>query len=177
MSPLWHLEFWDSSWIFGKLVHAWCTVIYQWTIYKVWSVFRDWFFFTRLWVYFGIPLFAGWCPRTSSLPGTRDGPRAPLSPLWASVKESCVPAPRYFSCRAGCRKSKSSACIKFCVKLGRNGAETFQMLRTAFGEQCLSHARTFEWHAKCGQKSKSCSLFSLIWRALFIMSTFHKAKL
>ena len=24
-------------------------------------------------------------------------------------------------------------CIKFCVKLGRNGAETFEMLRTAFG--------------------------------------------
>ena len=32
-------------------------------------------------------------------------------------------------------------CIKFCVKLGRNGAETFEMLRTAFGEQCLSRAR------------------------------------
>ena len=60
---------------------------------------------------------------------------------------------------------------------GKNGAETFEMLRTAFGEQCLSRARIFEWRAKCGQKSKSCSLFSLIWRALFIMSTFHKAKL
>jgi len=32
-------------------------------------------------------------------------------------------------------------CIKFCVKLGRNGVETLEMLRTAFGEQCLSHAR------------------------------------
>jgi hypothetical protein len=31
--------------------------------------------------------------------------------------------------------------------------------------------------ARCSQKSKSCSLSSLIWRALFIMSTFHKAKL
>jgi hypothetical protein len=31
--------------------------------------------------------------------------------------------------------------------------------------------------AMCGQKWKSCSLFSLIWKALFIMSTFHKAKL
>ena len=35
-------------------------------------------------------------------------------------------------------------CIKFCVKLVRNGAETFEMLRTAFGEQCLSRARIFE---------------------------------
>jgi len=39
-------------------------------------------------------------------------------------------------------------CIKFCVKLRRNGAETFEMLRTAFGEQCLSRARIFEWHKR-----------------------------
>ena len=32
------------------------------------------------------------------------------------------------------------------VKLGRNGAETFEMLRTAFVEQCLSRTRIFEWH-------------------------------
>ena len=37
-------------------------------------------------------------------------------------------------------------CITFCVKLGRNGAETFEMLIAAFGEQCLSRARIFEWH-------------------------------
>ena len=74
-------------------------------------------------------------------------------------------------------EQEQRVCIKFCVKLGRNGAETFEMLRTAFGEQCLSRAHIFEWRTKCGQKSKSCSLFSLIWRALFIMSTFHKAKL
>jgi len=39
-------------------------------------------------------------------------------------------------------------CITFCVKLGRNGAETSEMLRTAFGEQCLSHARIFKWHKR-----------------------------
>jgi len=39
-------------------------------------------------------------------------------------------------------------CIKFCVKLGRNGAEAFEMLRTAFGEQCLSRARIFEWYKR-----------------------------
>jgi len=38
--------------------------------------------------------------------------------------------------------------IKFCVKQGRNGAETFEMLRTAFGEQCLSRGRIFEWHRR-----------------------------
>jgi hypothetical protein len=36
--------------------------------------------------------------------------------------------------------------IEFCVKLGRNDAETFEMLRTAFVEQCLSRARIFDWH-------------------------------
>ena len=35
-----------------------------------------------------------------------------------------------------------------CVKLGRNGAETFEMLRTAFGEQCLSRPRIFESHKR-----------------------------
>ena len=38
--------------------------------------------------------------------------------------------------------------IRFCVKLARNGVETFEMLRTAFVEQCLSRAHIFEWHKK-----------------------------
>ena len=45
-------------------------------------------------------------------------------------------------------EQEQSMCIKFCVKLGRNGAETFEMLRTAFGEQCLSRDRIFEWHKR-----------------------------
>ena len=79
-------------------------------IQGVMNKFRDWFFFTQLWIHFGTSLFARWCPRTPSLPGTRNGHSSPLSPLWASVKESCVTAPCYCSCHAGCRKSKSSEC-------------------------------------------------------------------
>jgi len=45
-------------------------------------------------------------------------------------------------------EQEQRVCIKFCVKLGRNGAETFEMLRTAFDEQCLSHARIFKWHKR-----------------------------
>jgi len=30
------------------------------------------------------------------------------------------------------KEQEQRVCIKFCVKLGRNGAETFEMLRTAF---------------------------------------------
>ena len=78
--------------------------------YKDWSKSSETDFVTRLWVYFGGPLFAGWCPRTPSLPGTMVGPSAPLSPLSPSVEESRVPAPCYCSCRAGCWKSKCSAC-------------------------------------------------------------------
>ena len=78
--------------------------------YKVWSKSSETDFFTRLWVHFGTPLFAGCCPRTPSLSGTRDGPSTPLSPLWVSVEESHVPTPCYCSCCAGCRKSKGSAC-------------------------------------------------------------------
>jgi len=80
------------------------------TNYKVWSKSSETDFFTRLWIHFGTLLFAGWCPRTLSLPEKMVGPRALLSPLWASVKESRVPAPCYCSCHPGCRKSKSSAC-------------------------------------------------------------------
>ena len=36
--------------------------------------------------------------------------------------------------------------IKFCVKLGKSGAETFQMIR-AYGNETMSRARCFEWHA------------------------------
>jgi len=46
------------------------------------------------------------------------------------------------------KEQEQHVCIKFCVKLGRNGAETFEMLRTAFGEQCLSRARIFEWYKR-----------------------------
>ena len=45
-------------------------------------------------------------------------------------------------------RARAALCIKFCVKLGRNGVETFEMLRTAFSEQCLRRASIFEWHKK-----------------------------
>jgi len=38
-----------------------------------------------------------------------------------------------------------SVCIKFCVKLQNNSATTSEMLNTAFGDECLSRAHTFEW--------------------------------
>ena len=44
---------------------------------------------------------------------------------------------------AGVKEQRT--CIKFCFKLNKTAAETHRMLKEAFGEQALSHARTFEW--------------------------------
>ena len=39
-------------------------------------------------------------------------------------------------------------CIKFCVRLGKTGGETFAMLKQAFGDSCMSRSRTFEWFGR-----------------------------
>jgi len=44
-------------------------------------------------------------------------------------------------------KLEQRANIKFCAKLGKSGAETFEMLRRAYRNEAMSHARCFEWHA------------------------------
>ena len=38
--------------------------------------------------------------------------------------------------------------IKFCVRLGKTGIETFEMLKQAFGDLCMSRSRTFEWFGR-----------------------------
>ena len=38
--------------------------------------------------------------------------------------------------------------FKSCVKLGENSAEASEILKTAFGNECLSRARMFEWFKK-----------------------------
>jgi len=39
-------------------------------------------------------------------------------------------------------------CIKFCVRLGKTGSDTFEMLNMAFGDSCMSRSRTFEWSGR-----------------------------
>ena len=39
-------------------------------------------------------------------------------------------------------------CIKFCVSLGTTGSETFEILKQAFGDSCMSRSRTFEWFGR-----------------------------
>ena len=43
---------------------------------------------------------------------------------------------------------EQGVCIKFCVRLGKTGSETFEMLKQAFGDSCMSHSRTFEWFGR-----------------------------
>ena len=38
--------------------------------------------------------------------------------------------------------------IKFCFKLGKNAAETYGMLQTAFGVSCINRASVSEWHKR-----------------------------
>jgi len=43
-------------------------------------------------------------------------------------------------------KLEQTVNIKFCVKLGKSGAETFEMIRRAYGNEAMSRVRCFEWH-------------------------------
>jgi hypothetical protein len=45
-------------------------------------------------------------------------------------------------------KLEQRANIKFCVKLGKSGVETFQMIRRAYRNEAMSRARCFEWYAR-----------------------------
>ena len=45
-------------------------------------------------------------------------------------------------------KLEQRANIKFCVKLGKSGVETFEMIRCAYGNDAMSRARCLEWQAR-----------------------------
>ena len=38
--------------------------------------------------------------------------------------------------------------IKFCFKLRKTAAETVEMMRQVYGDNCLSHAQIFRWYAR-----------------------------
>jgi hypothetical protein len=37
-------------------------------------------------------------------------------------------------------------CIKFCAKLEKTGAETYEMVKIAFQEKAVSCTQVFEWY-------------------------------
>jgi hypothetical protein len=46
------------------------------------------------------------------------------------------------------KKVQQRVCVDFCFRLGKNGAETYEMLQAYFGESCLSRSKTFEWYSR-----------------------------
>jgi hypothetical protein len=38
------------------------------------------------------------------------------------------------------------AAVEFCVKLKKTGTETFEMLKSVYGEECLSRPSVFAMH-------------------------------
>jgi hypothetical protein len=38
--------------------------------------------------------------------------------------------------------------IKFCVKLKKAATETFQLLKSVYGEECLFRISVLEWHKR-----------------------------
>jgi len=45
--------------------------------------------------------------------------------------------------------------IRFLVKLKKSATETFQLLAEAYGEDCMSRARVFEWHKRFSEGRES----------------------
>ena len=46
--------------------------------------------------------------------------------------------------------------IMFLVKLKKSATETFQLLTEAYGEECMSRARVFEWHKRFSEGRERC---------------------
>jgi len=46
------------------------------------------------------------------------------------------------------QRKEQQVCIRFCANLGKSAAETLTMIQQAFGDQGLSHAQVFQWHAQ-----------------------------
>jgi len=57
----------------------------------------------------------------------------------------CISRLRFSDIGGMAEVDEQRVCIKFCVRLGKAGRETFEMLKQAFGDSCMSRSRTFEW--------------------------------
>ena len=46
------------------------------------------------------------------------------------------------------QRKERRVCIKFCANLGKSATETLEMIQQGFGDQSLSRAQVFQWHAR-----------------------------
>ena len=75
----------------------------------------------------------------------------PAFALWRPLGERLQQCLSHFTME----KVQQRVCIDFYFRLGKTGAETYEMLQAAFGESCLSRLKTFEWYSrfKSGRQS------------------------
>ncbi|GFX71171.1 protein GVQW3 [Trichonephila clavipes] len=61
-----------------------------------------------------------------------------------------------------CENTDQRICIKFCFKLGKTGTKTYEIMKTAFGDEAMSRPRVFEWFRrfKEGRQSVNSDLSS-----------------
>jgi len=60
----------------------------------------------------------------------------------------CISRLRFSNIGGMVEVDEQRVCIKFYVRLGKTGSETFEMLKQAFGDSCMSRSRTFEWFGR-----------------------------
>ena len=63
----------------------------------------------------------------------------------ARVCVYCISHLRFSDIGGMVEVDEQRVCIKFCVRLGKMGSETFETLKQAFADSCMSHSQTFEW--------------------------------
>ena len=76
----------------------------------------------------------------------------PALALWRPLGERLQQCASHFMME---EKVQQRVCIDFCFHLGKNGAETYEMLQAALGESCLNRLKPFEWYSrfKSGRRS------------------------
>ena len=58
--------------------------------------------------------------------------------LHVSLFVYCISRLRFSDIGCMSEVDEKRVCIKFCVRLGKTGCETFEMLKQAFGDSCMS---------------------------------------
>src|SRR5215469_2649914 len=60
----------------------------------------------------------------------------------------CISRLRFSDIGGMAEVDEQRVCIKYCVRLGKTGSETFESLKQVFGDSCMSRSKTFEWFGR-----------------------------
>ena len=63
--------------------------------------------------------------------------------LHVSLCVYCISRLRFSDIGGMAEVDEQRVCIKLCVRLGKTGSETSDMLEQAFGDSCMSRNRTY----------------------------------